>query len=208
MDDLTTRLSKANQEIQTIPIERYDKKKDKTTVRQYSPVSERVRAFRKVWPLGKILTEIDEDTGARIKITASVFDDNGSLLATGHAFEDRDSSLINRSSYIENCETSAVGRALAFCGIGVDAGIASAEETDNALIQQDAAKKAELEKQPLNAIEAAAFEVELDRQGIDPAKILAYYRIPDFEHMTLKKYRAILDDMKKAREIWGKDEQR
>ena len=38
------------------------------------------------------------------------------------------SSNINKTSYVENCETSAVGRALAMLGIGIDTSIASANE--------------------------------------------------------------------------------
>lgn len=192
-------------EIETMPIERFDKKKNKTVVKQYAPVSERVKAFRKVWPTGRIITKILEDTGERATVIAEVYDDCGNLLATGHAFEDRNSSLINKSSYLLNCETSAVGRAIAFLGIGIDAGIASADETNAAEIKQDAIKKAELEQQLLSPIEAASFEVELDRQGIDPDKVLKYYKISNFEEMTLKSWRSILDNMKKAKEIWGKD---
>ena len=67
---------------------------------------------------------------------ATCADENGSILGTGTAYEKEGSSFINKTSYIENCETSAVGRALGFAGFGIDTSIASAEEVMNAQYQQ------------------------------------------------------------------------
>jgi len=54
---------------------------------------------------------------------------------TGHAFERSDSSQINKTSHLENCETSAIGRALAAAGYaGTE--YASANEVQNAIHQQ------------------------------------------------------------------------
>ena len=69
---------------------------------------------------------------------ATISDENGVVLATGHAQEKESSSFINKTSFIENCETSVVGRALGMCGIGVDVSIASAEEVQNAINNQNA----------------------------------------------------------------------
>jgi hypothetical protein len=56
-------------------------------------------------------------------------DADGRIRATGHAHEDRTSSMINKTSYVENCETSCpFGRALAALGIGIETSIASANE--------------------------------------------------------------------------------
>ena len=59
-------------------------------------------------------------------------------LGTGMAFEKESSSSINQTSYIENCETSAVGRALGMAGFGIETSMASAEEMDSAFTTQDA----------------------------------------------------------------------
>jgi hypothetical protein len=61
---------------------------------------------------------------------------DGVLVATAHAYEKEGSSFINKTSYIENCETSAVGRALGMYGIGIDTSLASADEVANAVTQQ------------------------------------------------------------------------
>ena len=62
----------------------------------------------------------------------------GRVVATGHAHEERGSSNINKTSFVENCETSAIGRALAMLGIGIDTSIASANEVEDAIAQQQA----------------------------------------------------------------------
>jgi galactitol-specific phosphotransferase system IIB component len=63
--------------------------------------------------------------------------DGERILGTGHAFEEQTSTFINKTSYIENCETSAVGRALGMCGFGIDTSVASAEEVENAINNQN-----------------------------------------------------------------------
>ena len=62
---------------------------------------------------------------------------------TGHAMEEIGSSQINNNSALENCETSAVGRALAFAGFGLDTSIASAEEVVQSKLQNS---KGEVQK--------------------------------------------------------------
>lgn len=104
--------------------------------KDYIPVSERIKAFRMIYPRGKIETEIIGLENGVCTMKASVYDDEEHLLGTGHAQEKETSSFINKTSYIENCETSAIGRALGSCGIGLDNGFASFEEVANAKLQQ------------------------------------------------------------------------
>jgi hypothetical protein len=61
----------------------------------------------------------------------------------GVAYEEFGSNFINETSAVENCQTSAVGRALAFAGYGTDAAIASAEEVAHAMIQRGQEQEAE-----------------------------------------------------------------
>lgn len=172
----------------------------------YAEVKERVKAFRKVWPDGSIMTELISDDGNRCVFKATVFGiaENGDpiVLASAHAYEVRTAGKVNATSYLENCETSACGRALGFAGYGIDAAIASADETDRALAEQDAIKKAELEEQTLTPLEAAAFEAHLMAEGIDIDKMLKSLKIGSLEEMKLKTYRNIFDNMAKAKEAW------
>lgn len=130
-------IEKANSEIRTIDIERTDKKTGKKTKKEYVEVNQRIKAFRMVYPQGTIETEIvsayeDIFEKGAIIIKAKVFANNTNglrtLLGTGYAMEEKESSYINQTSFVENCETSAIGRALGMCGFGIDTSIASAEE--------------------------------------------------------------------------------
>lgn len=120
-------LNEVNKSLQSIDVKGKD----------YVMVNKRVQAFRQLAPQGSIQTEIVSLEDGVVTIKATVFDEDGKILATGHAQEKETSSYINRTSFIENGETSAIGRALGFCGIGVDKSIASAEEVQNAIAQQD-----------------------------------------------------------------------
>lgn len=125
-DDLKL-LSEANELLNSMDIKGKD----------YIPVNERIKAFRYIYPRGQILTEIIGLADGICTIKASAYDEEGKLLATGHAQEKESSSFINKTSYIENCETSAVGRCLGNVGIGIDKGFASYEEVANAKKQQE-----------------------------------------------------------------------
>jgi hypothetical protein len=103
----------------------------------YAEVNQRIKAFRMVHPDGSIETDILTLVDGVVTMKATVKDANGKLLGTGLAQEKEKSSFINKTSFIENCETSAVGRALGMCGFGIDTSIASAEELQNALLNQN-----------------------------------------------------------------------
>lgn len=108
--------------------------------KNYAEVPQRVKAFRMLFPDGFITTDmISNDSGVCVfKASAGYYDENGiaRILGTGTAYEREGSSFINKTSYIENCETSAVGRALGFINLGSETSIASAEEVANAVLQQ------------------------------------------------------------------------
>lgn len=110
--------------------------------KDYAPVSERVRAFRSIYPNGGITTQIISQTETDVIVKATVYDERGEVIATGHASENKNASNINRNgAMLENAETSAVGRALGFLGIGTKNGIATAEEVDRADKIKDAQNK-------------------------------------------------------------------
>lgn len=110
----------------------------------YMEVSQRIKAFRMVYAQGSIPTEIVSMENGVVIMKASVYTDDGRLLSTGTAYEKENSTFINKTSYIENCETSAVGRALGLAGFGIDTSIASAEEVGNAIANQDDKKENKL----------------------------------------------------------------
>lgn len=112
-------------------------KKTNIKGKDYVDVANRIQAFRQIFPEGKIETEILDHSNGSVLIKASVYSVDGRLLATGHALENQNASMINKTSYIENCETSAIGRALGNLGIGSTQSIASVEEMTGALAAQE-----------------------------------------------------------------------
>ena len=116
--------------------------------KQYVEVNERIKFFRqedeyKNWTISTEFTALDSEMCVCKCIIA---DTSQRVVATGHAHEERSSSHINKTSYVENCETSAIGSALAMMGIGIDTSIASANEVQDAIAKQEgepASKKAD-----------------------------------------------------------------
>lgn len=107
--------------------------------REYETVALRVQKFKSAYPNHALTTEVltrDEDC---VVMKASIYNPDGRLIATGHAEEYRKSSTINKTSALENAETSAIGRALAAFGLG-GTEFATADEVANAIGQQRAAE--------------------------------------------------------------------
>jgi len=113
--------------------------------KEYKTVALRIQEFREKHPDFTIQTELVEANDMLVIVKATIAC-AGQVIATGYAEEVRTASKINRTSALENAETSAVGRALAFFGLG-GSEIASADEVANAITQQSSqASKADMEK--------------------------------------------------------------
>jgi hypothetical protein len=102
----------------------------------YVTVAERIEKFYDRYPEGRLITHIVEHDAERgfILMRAEVYRnaDDTQPAATGHAYELKTEGYVQRTSYIEVCETSSVGRALAMAGFEVRRGIASREEMEKA----------------------------------------------------------------------------
>ena len=119
-------LDEVNGEITTVKIKGKD----------YAMVHERIKAFRKLYPQGRIETEVLYLQDGYCVIKATVYDDEESMLSSGIAYEEKNSSTLNKTSFVENCETSAIGRALGIAGIGLQAAIASADDMNRVAREQ------------------------------------------------------------------------
>lgn len=158
----------------------------------YVEVNERIKAFRELFPMGSIETNIERLENGVVVMSCTVKDENGKILSKAHAYEKENSTFINKTSFIENCCTSATGRALGYLGIGIDTSVASAEEVQNAIIQQDSDKVIDKTKiQALNmAIENAGIRddvVEL---------ILKQYGYSSTSEIKMKDYMNLVNDFK------------
>ena len=65
----------------------------------------------------RVLTFMVSEPGADICVMRAELWQGEQLIATGYAEEVRGAGNVNRTSHVENCETSAVGRALANAGV-------------------------------------------------------------------------------------------
>jgi hypothetical protein len=86
--------------------------------KKYTEVFVRVEAFRKAFGLDfGINTEILVDDGQRVVVKATVTNAQGTIIGSGMAEEIRGQGNVNKTSALENGETSAIGRALASLGL-------------------------------------------------------------------------------------------
>lgn len=158
--------------------------------KEYGEVSERVKAFRYLHPEGTIDTEIIKLEDGICVIKAKVYNENGFLLGTGTAEEKEGSSYINKTSYIENCETSAVGRALSMAGFSIGTTIMSYQEIANATLQQELLEPiSEIE---LKTLQGLIKQLEKDKKKISYEEILKQHNITDLKELNKQQYGHIL----------------
>ena len=190
--------------------------------KSYTEVAKRIEVFRKHFGFRYGFTEeIIVDDGKRVVIKAKIYDREhpDTPISEGHAEEIRGSSLVNKTSAIENCSTSALGRAIAFCGLhgGQMASINEIEKAQNNEKNIDENKPKEEKKLTLDE---TIKKTEQDRKDIangkyppatetksqaDWEKIHATYmkNISTFPsqsmcHFWFNKQKDILKDMKTA----------
>jgi|GEM_PF-859523 hypothetical protein len=207
-------------------------KKIEVKGKNYTCVAARISAFRELCPVGTISTEILSLADGVVTMKTTITDENGKILATGMAQEKETSSYINKTSYIENCETSAVGRALGMLGIGSDEQMASAEEVANAINNQNKqannqgqkqapaktpekveAEKARIQKEKEEAakkeLEAISNEkiIQLKKMfysyKFEESNLLAYYHLEKLEQMTNAQYTDFGKKWKVLVKQWG-----
>ena len=157
----------------------------------YVLVNERVKAFRMLYPEGSITTEII-DMHDDIVVMKATISDGEKILATGTAYEREASTFINRTSYIENCETSCVGRAIGFLGLGIDTSIASYEEVQTAITNQNPER--------ITAEEAKQLEADLTEMNVNIPTLLKRKRVKALSELTPKQMMDIygqIDDYKR-----------
>lgn len=147
----------------------------------YIDVAQRIQAFRKLYPHGAIITEKLSDDGSRCDFIAriEVFDEQIQewvILSTGHAFEFQSASNVNKTSYVENCETSAVGRALGFLGIGSTESLCSADEVQAAIEHQERNEQpSRVKSDPLTLAQKRITEIARRRGELEGITAIEWY---------------------------------
>ena len=174
-------LQKANDQIQTMDVKG----------NPYASVAERIKAFRMLFPMGFIKSDMVSNQDGICVFRAEVgFEDT--VLGVGYAYEKEGSSFINKTSYIENCQTSAVGRALGMVGLGIYSDVASAEEVQTAQLQQDALK-------PITAEKKKALIKSCQEDGIPESYICELYGVSEVKELTEAKFVNLMTNWEKMK---------
>lgn len=190
-------------------IERVNGLLKKTDIKgkDYIEVNQRIKGFKMIYPEGFIHTQLVSMADGICVMTAEVgYYENGEkrILGTGTAYEKESSTFINKTSYVENCETSAVGRALGMSGIGIDTSVASAEEVTNAINNQEQIKEAEkqekIRKEKIKDVHVKALESKCENDGVAPGFICDLYKVKTFKDLTNEMFRNITDNWDKILE--------
>lgn len=192
-------------------IEKVNSEIKKTDIKgkKYAEVSERVLAFRKLNPNGRIITEIVDKTENDVTMKATILDENERELATGFASEVK-KGLVNSISMLENCETSAIGRALGFCGFGVDGGIASGQDMQKVEQFKQKNKKEEIYKDMFISYDEAIKTVKVcindlcRKQGIvvtDLSAIINKELWSTLEELNLQQLRRLEGELAKVNNV-------
>ena len=173
-------------------LEEINKKLKTTDIKgkDYIEVNERLKAFWQLCENGRIETIIQSLENGICVIKAEVYENKEDAFprATGIAYEKEGSTFINKTSYIENCETSAVGRALGNAGIGINTSIASAEEVQNAILQQDAEKT--ISNKMVEALREAIGNNNIENETVIAAlEKLGHTKLAELKDGELQKFR-------------------
>ena len=104
----------------------------------YEPVEVRLEKFIKDYPSFRIATELEVVEATRYIVKAYLYKDAGDSVAwaTGYAEETVSARGVNQTSALENCETSAIGRALANAGYAPKGKRPSREEMSKVVAQK------------------------------------------------------------------------
>lgn len=160
----------------------------------YVQVNERIEKFYEKYPDGSIQTEVISNQNGEVIFKAYAFRDREDTRpATGHAMEREGSTYINKTSHIENCETSAVGRALAMLGFEIKKSVASREEVENARTQQEELSK-KITKEQADVL-LKVFE-NLNLAEEDVKKSLANMGVNTVQDLSNEQYANILRKLK------------
>ena len=162
----------------------------------YVTVNTRIEKFYEKYPDGSIQTElISLQDGMCIYKAYAYRDREDTKPCTGHAYEKENSSFINKTSYIENCETSAVGRALAMMGFEIKKSIASREEVENSKLQQE-------NNEPITKLRADVLYKTMIGKGLTDEKIKKTlqksYGVETVYELTVGQHGQILNNLNKG----------
>jgi hypothetical protein len=153
----------------------------------YEVVSSRLRRFRFDHPTWPIITSIVSMEGSMVVLRAEIYNGDGKLYATGHAEENRTAGTINKTSALENGETSALGRALAIAAYDASGSIASADEVAQAIYVQNNPQPNTQAPSSQPVVRAVAPPATPMAATVVPGQVEGNYTITQLEQTAIKR---------------------
>lgn len=168
----------------------------------YETVAQRLVRWWTEYPNGRIITSIHHYDGSTIIMRAECYNNDDRLIATGYAEEVFGNSPVNKTSFLENCETSAIGRAISNSRIGHTGERASSTEMEK--VNRVNSERARPDTHGSATPKQIGFLKSLARgKGWDDLQLLDYIhkllRVDDVivETLTAGQCSAVIDGLKK-----------
>jgi hypothetical protein len=168
----------------------------------YETVAQRLVRWWTEYPDGRIITSIHHYDGSTIIMRAECYNNDDRLIATGYAEEVFGNSPVNKTSFLENCETSAIGRAISNSRIGHTGERASSTEMEK--VNRVNSEPARPDTRGSATPKQIGFLKSLARgKGWDDLQLLDYIhkllRVDDVivETLTAGQCSAVIDGLKK-----------
>ncbi len=175
-------------------------------LKDYVEVNVRVERFYEKYPEGRISTQLLSWENGIVVMKAEVYRSYQDSVpsATGHAYEKEGSTFINKTSALENCETSAVGRALALLGFEIKKSIASKEEVENAKLNQnnDSQQGKPISPKQVGLIKVKVKNLAMARQTTDE-EVYKHLNVPDVTKLTSQQASKAIETLTKWEEQTG-----
>lgn len=178
-----------------------------SSLKDYTTVDQRIDSFRKEKPMWTIKNHIHLIDDTQVIIESQILDETGRLIANGFAHEYIAKSMqtnrygkefepVNMYSFLENCETSATGRALRMAGFGESSPVASRDDMAQVLHRQEARQQKNTKKPQASAPEKKAREAMIKKEemikeipelaGENIKNILKYYKVDHLDDLDDK----------------------
>lgn len=147
----------------------------------YEEVKDRIPQFYADYPDGRIITELISQDGDTVMFKAFLYKDGNdqqmqNVWVTGYAEETRNvAGMANKHSHVENCETSAIGRALANAGYSGEKRPSREEMTKVA--------HAEASTETLSEAQLKLINTLIAKTGTDIEKVKAFYKVASIKDM-------------------------
>lgn len=179
----------------------------KFNLEDYETVAERLERFHKEYPTARVITDMVEYTDERVVFKAYLYKDyeDEKPTASGYAEETRGEGYVNKTAHLENCETSAIGRALANAGYAPTDKRPSREEMEKVARGENQEQKQNTDNNPSVSGKQAMFRLhqvlreqghkDTDKAQIQLALALSKTTMAQLKPAQVDKWRGLIEKL-------------